>query len=256
MKAVILAGGKGTRIGEESRYKPKPMVEVGGRPILWHIMKRYGLYGVKDFVVCCGYKGHMVKDYFLDYRISHSSVRIDMKEESVEVYADEIEDWEVTLANTGLETLTAGRVLQIQKYIGEEDFFLTYGDGVGDVDIDKLMNCHRKSGRVITITVTKPEGRFGAVQLDEKTGIVHGFKEKARRDQNYVNAGFMVCSRKVFGYLGNGCEMLEDGPFERLAADGQMNAYIHEGFWSPMDSMRDRDYLDGLMSSENAPWLL
>ena len=255
IKAVILAGGKGTRISEESVFRPKPMVEIGGQPILWHIIKRYAIYGVRDFVVCCGYKGYMIKEYFLRYPMRHSTIHMDMSTAQVISDENEAEDWKVTLANTGLETLTAGRVRLIRRYVEGETFFLTYGDGIGDIDMEALLSCHRRSGKIITITVTKPEGRFGAVQLDEKSGTVYGFKEKARRDQMYVNAGFMVCEPAVFDYLGDGSEMLEAGPFERLANDGEMNAYIHKGFWSPMDNIRDRDYLEGLICGGQAVWL-
>ena len=255
MKAVILAGGKGTRIGEESQYRPKPMVEIGGRPILWHIMRRYAMFGVEDFIICCGYKGHMIKDYFLKYPMNNSSLQIDMQDNTIRSGKNESEDWNVTLANTGLNTLTAGRILQIQQYLdGEKNFFLTYGDGVGDIDVNALLASHYAAKKAITITVTKPEGRFGAVQIDETSNTVCGFKEKARKDQSYINAGFMVCNESVFKYMGNGSEMLEAGPFEALAAANEMNAYIHNGFWSPMDNMKDKEYLDGLLQDNQAPW--
>ena len=257
MKAVILAGGKGTRIAEESQYRPKPMVEIGNEPILWHIMKRYGMYGVTDFIICCGYKGYVIKEYFLHYSTRCSSIHIDLEKEKIRSESSEAGNWNVTLANTGLETLTAGRVQRIRKYLDEkEPFFLTYGDGVGDIDMDALLACHRKAHKTITITITKPAGRFGAVQIDEATGMVQGFKEKARKDQAYVNAGFMVCELGVFDYLGDGSEMLEADPFEALARDGEMNAYIHDGFWSPMDNIHDMRYLDSLARKDDVPWLV
>ena len=254
MQAVILAGGMGTRLAEETKSQPKPMVKIGSRPILWHIMRRYALYGVEDLVICCGYKGHMVKEYFLDYHHANTDIDIHMDTGEFSCRGQEVEDWHVTLASTGLHTLTAGRVLKIRPYVGGE-FFLTYGDGVGDIDIDALAECHRRSGKALTITVTKPAGRFGAVELDEATGEVHGFREKARADQFYVNAGFMMCSPRVFDFLGDGSEMLERGPFGRLVAAGEMNAYIHKGFWSPMDNTHDREYLRECVETGRAVWL-
>ena len=254
MQAVILAGGMGTRLAEETKSQPKPMVKIGSRPILWHIMRRYALYGVEDFVICCGYKGHMVKEYFLDYHHANTDIDIHMDTGEFSCRGQEVEDWHVTLASTGLQTLTAGRVLKIRPYVGGE-FFLTYGDGVGDIDIDALAECHRRSGKALTITVTKPAGRFGAVELDEATGEVHGFREKARADQFYVNAGFMMCSPRVFDFLGDGSEMLERGPFGRLVAAGEMSAYIHKGFWSPMDNTHDREYLRECVETGRAVWL-
>lgn len=260
MKTVLLAGGKGTRIGEESRFRPKPMVTICGQPILWHIMRWYASFEYKDFIICCGYKGQMIKEYFLKYHMNHSDVMFDFckgGQNTPDLLCSDasVEDWNVTLANTGLETLTAGRILKIRPYVGDEEFMLTYGDGVSDVDLNALLAAHHDSGRICTITVTKPAGRFGAVLIDEKSHAVLDFREKARVDQSYVNAGFMVCRPEIFDYLGTGDEMLEKGPFEKLAAAGQMNAYIHPGFWSPMDSMKDREYLENLAASGNAPWI-
>ena len=233
MKVVILAGGKGTRISEESRLRPKPMVEIGGKPILWHIMRQYASYGFNEFIICCGYKGHMIKEYFVK-NIS--------------------EPWKVTMVDTGLETLTAGRILKVRDYIGGEPFLLTYGDGVSDVNIRELIAFHKKQGKTVTISTTQPEGRFGALRLDDTGSQVLGFKEKARADQAWVNIGFMVMEPSVYPYLGDGSTMLETLPFERLAADGQMEAYNHMGFWSPMDNIHDREYLQKLWDSGNAPW--
>lgn len=255
MKAVILAGGKGSRITEESQYRPKPMVGIGERPILWHIMKRYDLYNIRDFIICCGYKGHMIKEYFRKYSCSYSNLTLDMSEKKNGFGASYVEDWHVTLANSGLETLTAGRILKIKDYVNGERFMLTYGDGVADIDLDLLLACHRKSGKILTITLTKPDGRFGAVDLDEASGQVYGFKEKARDDQSYVNAGYMVCEPEIFAYLGDGNMMLEAEPFERLAREGQMNGYIHTGFWSPMDNLKDKEYLENLYYEGSAVWL-
>lgn len=252
MKAVILAGGKGTRISEESRLRPKPMVEIGGRPILWHIMRQYVAHGVNEFVVCCGYKGHMIKEYFVNYRKSSGHLQVRLKDQ--QILAGDGEPWRVTLVDTGLDTLTAGRILRARDYIGEGAFFLTYGDGVSDVDIGKLIAFHREMGRAVTVSVTRPEGRFGGLRLSEDGSRVLGFKEKAREDQAWVNIGFMVMEPEAYEYLGDGSAMLEGEPFEQLAAKGQMAAYRHEGFWSPMDNIHDRDYLEGLWQRGEAPW--
>lgn len=254
MKVVILAGGKGTRISEESQLRPKPMIEIGGRPILWHIMKLYSCYGFHEFIICCGYKGQMIKKYFVRYYVNQADSTFRLMDRETEVHGLSAEPWRVTLANTGLHTLTAGRILKIRDYIGEdEEFFLTYGDGVSDVDIPALLAFHRRQGRAVTITTTQPPGRFGALQIDAHDRVV-GFKEKARTDSAWVNAGFMVMNRRVFEYLGSGNEMLEAGPFEKLAAAGEMAAYRHEGFWSPMDTLRDKAYLEELWDAGRAPW--
>lgn len=254
MKVVILAGGKGTRISEESKLRPKPMVKIGGRPILWHIMKHYSHYGFHDFIVCCGYKGFMIKEYFVKYYMNNSRIEFHLRRGQVDVIQRETEPWKVTLVDTGLETLTAGRILRVRDYIGEEPFMLTYGDGVSDIDIGKLLAFHKKQGKTLTISTTRPEGRFGALKIDGETSQVKGFKEKARDDQAWVNMGFMVMESGIFDWLGNGESMLEAEPFEALAEAGEMVAYKHEGFWSPMDTIRDRDYLNGLWSRGEAPW--
>ncbi len=254
MKVVILAGGKGSRISEESVFKPKPMVEIGDRPILWHIIKIYSAYGYNDFIICCGYKGHMIKNYFIHYYMYQSDATFYLKDKRREYHHSAAEPWKITLSNTGLETLTAGRILRIKDYIGEDDeFMLTYGDGVADVDIPALLAFHKKQGRIATITTTQPAGRFGAIKID-RDGVIESFKEKARKDQAWVNAGFMVFNRKIFDYLGDGSQMLEAEPFERLAADHQMAAYRHPGFWSPMDTVHDRAYLEELWKGGKAPW--
>ena len=254
MKVVILAGGKGTRIGEESQFRPKPMIEIGGRPILWHIMKWYSRFGFHEFVLCCGYKGHMIKQYFVDYYSRYSDVSIDLQNGKKEFLKNKIEPWKVTLINTGLNTLTAGRLLKIQEYVRDEEFLFTYGDGVSNVDIPKLLDCHRQYGRIATITVTKPDGRFGAVKINEASGCIDSFKEKARSDQSWVNAGYGVFSPEIFDYLGDGSDMLEGRPFELLAENNEMTAYRHPGFWSPMDTLRDKEYLEELWLSGEAPW--
>lgn len=254
MKVVILAGGMGTRISEESQLKPKPMIEIGDKPILWHIMKWYASFGFHEFVICCGYKGHMIKEYFTHYYIYQTDSRHDLRAGTIKAQNATTEPWKVTLVDTGLSSLTAGRILKAKEYIGEEPFMLTYGDGVSNVDIDKLLAFHRQSGRIATITTTRPEGRFGAIKIGKMTGRVESFKEKARKDQAWVNAGFMVMQPEVFEYLGDGSEMLEATPFELLARDGQMGAYCHEGFWSPMDTMRDKVYLEKMWEAGEAPW--
>lgn len=254
MKVVILAGGMGTRISEESQLRPKPMIEIGDKPILWHIMKWYAYFGFCEFVICCGYKGHMIKEYFTHYYTYQTDSTHDLNKGTITAENATTEPWKVTLVDTGLQTLTAGRIVKSREYIGEGPFLLTYGDGVSDMDIRKLIDFHQKSGRVATITTTRPEGRFGAIKIDNITGQVKSFKEKARKDQSWVNAGFMVMQPEIFDYLGDGSEMLEASPFEKLANDGQMGAYRHDGFWSPMDTMRDKAYLEELWESGKAPW--
>lgn len=256
MKVVILVGGKGTRIGEESQFRPKPMVEIGGRPILWHIMKWYSRFGFHEFILCCGYKGHMIKQYFVDYYSRYSDVSIDLSNDGKEFLKSEIEPWKVTLVNTGLNTLTGGRILKIKEYVNNEEFLFTYGDGVSNVNILKLLDCHHRHGRIATITVTKPDGRFGAVKVEEASGMIMNFKEKARSDQSWVNAGYGIFSPQIFDYLGDGADMLEEKPFELLAEHQEMNAYLHRGFWSPMDTLRDKEYLEKLWLSGEAPWII
>lgn len=260
MKVVILAGGKGTRISEESVLRPKPMVPIGGRPILWHIMKIYESFGFHDFIICCGYKGEYIKRYFVRYGISQGEVEFllsETKDDGKTVsrpHKTQTERWNIICANTGLETLTAGRILKIEKYIGDDDeFMITYGDGVADINMEELIRFHRAHGKILTISTAQPEGRFGAVGIDQD-GSVTSFQEKARRSQSYVNIGFMVADRRLFAYLGDGSEMLERGPFDRLVADQQIAAYKHPGFWSPMDNIRDREYLEKIWN-EGAPWL-
>lgn len=254
MKVVILAGGMGSRLSEETIAKPKPMVEIGERPILWHIMKIYAFFGFTEFVICCGYKGNKIKEYFINYYTYGSDSTFHLKDSTVETVKNEVESWKVTLANTGLRTLTSGRILKIKEYVGEEPFLLTYGDGVADVNIAELIECHKKGGKIATITTTRPEGRFGVVKLREEDGKVEGFQEKARRDQGWVNIGFMVMEPEVFSYMGRGEDMLEASPFERLVENGQMQAYQHTGFWSPMDTIRDKAYLENLWNTGQAPW--
>ena len=253
MKVVILAGGYGTRISEESHLRPKPMVEIGGKPILWHIMKSYAAYGLHEFIICCGYKGHIIKDYFLNYYMYQNNIIKYMKEDSLEVPGQIREPWKVTLVNTGLGTGTAGRIQKIRSYGDGEEFMMTYGDGVSDVNIDSLLQFHHSHGKIATITATKPAGRFGALCINKDNGI-SSFREKDKSDESWVNAGFAVFTPEIFDYLGDGTDMLERSPYEKLAGDGQMRAFKHEGFWSPMDTVRDRDYLEGLWKGGVPPW--
>lgn len=249
MKVVILAGGKGTRISEESKLKPKPMVSIDGKPILWHIMKHYASYGFNEFVICLGYKGNVIKDYFVDYYAKQKEIKCNLSSGNNELLNWKTEDWKVTLADTGIDTLTAGRIINVKKYIGNEPFMITYGDGVADINLEKLLILHNKNKKTLTISSTKPDGRFGALRIDERTNDVMGFKEKAREDQSIVNIGFMVAEPDIFDYLEDGSEMLEAGPFERIAEAGQMDTYYHSGFWSPMDTIRDREYLETVYRS-------
>lgn len=253
MTAVILAGGRGTRISEESVLRPKPLVTIGGKPILWHIMKIYASFGIHKFIVCCGYKGEAIKKYFLNFNLENEDTAYALKKGTVQTRTEVIDDWDVLLVNTGLNTKTAGRLLKIREYIGDDNnFFLTYGDGVADINLNGLLDFHYRSGKIVTISTTQPEGRFGAIKISEE-GIVESFSEKARRNQSFVNIGFMVMTNKVWEYLGNGSEMLEKGPFDMLTYERQMAAYRHLGFWSPMDNVNDRMYLEKLWK-EGAPW--
>lgn len=252
MKVVILAGGRGTRISEESIIKPKPMVEIGDNPIIWHIMKLYSYYGFDDFIICCGYKGHMIKEYFTDYYIHQSDITVDLKNNSVKIHKSKAEPWQITMVNTGLDTNTAGRVLKIRKYLNNEPFMLTYGDGVSDVNLAELLNFHKKHGKIATITASKPSGRFGALNLQGNR--VDSFREKSKRDEAWVNIGFSVFEQGIFDFLGDGSYMLEENPYEKLSMGGEMMAYKHNGFWSPMDTMRDKIVLDNMWNEGNAPW--
>lgn len=255
MKVVILAGGMGSRISEESHLRPKPMIEIGGRPILWHIMKIYSSYGFNDFIICCGYKGHMIKEYFMDYYMNESDITVDLKNNDTTIHQNTSEPWKVTLVNTGLHTPTAGRIKQILKYTQDEPFMMTYGDGVSNVNIPELLEFHKKMGKIVTITAAKPAGRWGTIQIDEEKQLVTTFKEKAKMEQAYVNAGYAVFNPEVVGYLDDE-HMLETVPYEKLSADEQMAAYQHDGFWYPMDTMRDKDYLEAEWASGDAPWKL
>lgn len=254
MKVVILAGGLGTRISEESYLKPKPMIEIGEQPIMWHIMKYYSYFGFHDFIICCGYKGHVIKEYFADYYLHRSDVTFDFSEENhMTVHQNVAEPWRVTLVDTGLNTQTGARVKQVQKYIGDEPFMLTYGDGVGDVDLNALLAQHKASGKTVTLTGIQPGGRFGVLDLDGQNII--GFREKAKEDGGWINGGFMVMNPGIFEYLSaeEGC-ILERVPLETLAREGKLGIYKHNGFWQCMDTQRDRSQLETIWSKGNAPW--
>lgn len=256
MKVVILAGGMGTRISEESHLRPKPMIEIGNNPILWHIMKIYSYYGFHEFVICCGYKGQMIKEYFMDYYMIESDVVIDLKNSTSTICENVTEPWKITLANTGLHTNTAGRVRRVQKYIGDEPFMLTYGDGVADIDIPALIDFHKERGTIATITAAKPSGRWGTIQINSGSGVVESIREKSKEDEAWVNAGFAVMEPEIFRYLTDDTQQLEKEPYEALTRDKQMSAYRHEGFWQPMDTMRDKRVLEEFWESGKAPWKL
>jgi glucose-1-phosphate cytidylyltransferase len=257
MKVVILCGGLGTRLREETEYRPKPMVPIGGRPILWHIMKIYAQYGHKDFVLCLGYKGEMIKEYFRNYLWNTCDVTLNLGRESEVIYHShhDEEDWTITLAETGQNSHTAHRIWQIQRYIPKgEPFMLTYGDGVGNIDIPALIQTHKKSGKLCTLTAVHPTGRFGAISLDDDGGI-STFEEKPQMENNYVNGGYMVCEYGVFDYFTDDpAIMLEKGPIMNLLRAGQLNSSRHEGFWQPMDTFQEMQYLNQLWNENRAPW--
>jgi glucose-1-phosphate cytidylyltransferase len=255
MKAVILAGGFGTRLSETTHLIPKPMVEIGGKPILWHIMKTYSYHGVDEFIICLGYKGYVIKEWFAHYFLHNSDVTIDLWDSSIKIHDNHSDHWKVTLVDTGLHTMTAGRVKRIKKYVEGETFFLTYGDGVGDINITKTLEQHKKFGRSITVTAYKPQGKFGSLQLDEK-GHVKMFTEKPKGDGMWINAGYFVCEPEIFDYLNGDSDntMLEKGPLENIAKAGKMTSYKHDGFWKPMDTLKDNHDLNSLWDSGEAPW--
>ena len=254
MKTVILAGGLGTRISEESHLKPKPMITIGDQPILWHIMKYYSSFGFNDFIICCGYKGHIIKEYFADYYLYRSDVTFDFSAENrMTVHANIAEPWRVTLVDTGLNTQTGARVKRVQRYIGDEPFMLTYGDGVSNVDLNALLAQHKSFGKTVTLTGIQPGGRFGVLDLEGQT--VTGFREKAKEDGGWINGGFMVMEPGVFDYLSAAEDcVMEQKPMEMLAGDGRLGIYKHNGFWQCMDTQRDRSQLEAIWSTGNAPW--
>ena len=255
MKVLILAGGLGSRLSEETVLKPKPMVEIGEKPILWHIMKIYSYYGFNDFVILLGYKGYMIKEYFINYYKHMSDLTVDLRNNDVEFHKNKAEPWKVTLIDTGLNTLTGGRIKRVQDYVGDETFMLTYGDGVGDVDLKALLQFHNRHGKAITMTSVQPEGRFGALDISE-SNQVNQFQEKPRGDGSWINGGFFVCETKVFDYITEGDQSIfERKPLESLAKDGELYTFRHTGFWKPMDTLRDKTQLEDLIEKKTAPWI-
>jgi glucose-1-phosphate cytidylyltransferase len=252
MKAVILAGGLGTRISEETQIRPKPMIEIGGEPILWHLMKFYSRYGINDFIICLGYKGYVIKEYFHNYAVHRSDVTIDLQSGLVTVHDSEAEPWRVTLVDTGADTLTGGRLKRVRRFIGDEPFCFTYGDGLSDVNLTELIAYHHASGRLATLTAVQPPGRFGALALDGDAVV--SFREKADAEDAWINGGFFVLDPKAIDYVEGDDTAWESGPLERLAADGQLNAFHHRGFWHPLDTLRDKTILENLWASGSAPW--
>lgn len=252
MKLVILAGGRGTRISEETLIRPKPLVEINGLPIIWHIMKIYSYYGFNEFVICCGYKGYMIKEYFSNYALHTSDTTIDLKNKTIKVHKKTTEKWKITLIDTGENTLTGGRILRIKDYVGE-NFCLTYGDGLANVNIKKLIDYHKKNKKIATVTVVQPTARFGKVKLD-KNMMVKKFLEKSSGDTGWINGGFFVLNKKIFKYLKNDQTIFEKEPLENLSMQKQLIAFKHKGFWQPMDTIREKEYLEELWSSNKAPW--
>lgn len=251
MKAVILAGGRGSRISEETAVKPKPMIEIGGKPILWHIMKFYSAHGINDFIICCGYLGYVIKEYFANYFVHTSDVTFDLINNRVEVHQKRAEPWRVTLVDTGIETMTGGRLKRVREYLGTEDFCFTYGDGLTNVDVSNLVKSHQRSGKLATVTAVQPPGRFGALILDGER--IEGFREKPE-DGGWINGGFFVLNPQVVDYIEADETIWEREPMENLVRDNQMNAFLHDGFFQPMDTLRDKLYLEELIEKGTAPW--
>lgn len=256
MKVVILAGGLGTRLSEETKLIPKPMVEIGGKPILWHIMKIYSYFGFNDFVILTGYKSHVIKDYFVNYYQRYSDITVDMVNNTIDIHRIQTEPWKVTMLYTGENTMTGGRIKRAQNYIGDEPFLLTYGDGVADVNISKIIESHKQSGKLCTMTAVQPSGRFGALVIKDDN-IITTFEEKPQGDNSWVNGGFFVCEPVVFDYIDNGDNItFEKNPLENLAKNKQLNAYKHYGFWRPMDTIKDKKDLTEMWMNNNAPWAI
>jgi glucose-1-phosphate cytidylyltransferase len=251
MKAVILAGGRGSRISEETSIKPKPMIEIGEKPILWHIMKFYSAHGINDFVICCGYLGYVIKEYFANYFVHTSDITYDLANNKVEVHHQTTEPWKVTLVDTGLDSMTGGRLKRVKQYLDDEDFCFTYGDGLSDVNITKLLKFHQESGKLATVTAVQPPGRFGALILDSTD--VKGFREKPE-DGGWINGGFFILNPQVIDYIEDDSTTWEREPMERLVKDNQMNAFLHHGFFQPMDTLRDKNQLEEMWEKGTAPW--
>ncbi|PQJ73790.1 glucose-1-phosphate cytidylyltransferase [Polaribacter gangjinensis] len=254
MKVLILAGGYGTRLSEETDLKPKPMVEIGGKPILWHIMKIYSYYGFNDFVILLGYKGYYIKEYFANYFMHQSDVTIDLKNNKIEILNNTSEPWKVTLLDTGLNTMTGGRIKRVERFLNGEPFLLTYGDGVSNININELINFHKSHGKIITMTSSQPDGRFGALEIAKNNKIID-FKEKPKGDGSWINAGFFVCEPEVFDFINEGDETIfEQSPLKNLANSGQLYTYKHNSFWMPMDTLRDKIKLNDMWHNNSAPW--
>lgn len=257
MQVVLLAGGLGTRLAEETSIKPKPMVEIGGMPIIWHIMKTYEHYGFNDFIICCGYKGYVIKEFFANYFLHANDITVDLRENSVVQLSRRSEQWRITLIDTGANTMTGGRVLRCKPHILGETFLMTYGDGVADINLGALIEKHKRSGKLATLTAVKPPGRFGALHLGEEGSTVDSFLEKPEGDNSYINGGFFVLDRRVFEYIKEGDSTVwEQKPLQTLAAEGKLGAFIHNGFWQPMDTLRDKMSLDSMIAAEAAPWIV
>ena len=254
MKVVILAGGFGTRISEESAVRPKPMVEIGGRPILWHIMKIYSAYGLNDFVICGGYKFNIIKSFFRDYMIACSDVTFDLKHDRVEIHRNQVEPWNVTIIDTGEHTMTGGRVKRVRPYLGDETFCLTYGDGVANIDVEESIAFHKRSGAYATVTAVSPPGRFGVLNVNSESSFVNAFREKSNADVGYINGGFFVLEPEACDYIDGDDTVWERGPLEMLARDGKLAAYRHTGYWQNMDTLRDKNVLEELWQTGKAPW--
>jgi glucose-1-phosphate cytidylyltransferase len=254
MKAVILAGGVGTRLSEETGVRPKPMVEIGGKPILWHIMKIYSAYGINEFIICLGYKGYFIKEYFSKYFLHMSDITFDLKNNSMEVHNNGVEPWKVTLIDTGETTMTGGRLKRVGDYIGDETFCFTYGDGVSDINIRELIEFHKSQNTMATITAVQPPGRFGVINIKEDQNIILSFKEKPKGDGAWVNGGFFVIEPEVLDYISDDMSVWEQEPMQNLSNNRMLSAYKHYGFWQPMDTLRDKSYLEDLWNSGNAPW--
>lgn len=253
MKVVILAGGLGTRLSEETSIRPKPMVEIGGMPILWHIMKIYSTHGFNDFIVCLGYKGYVIKEFFTNYFLHKSDVTIDLSNNSIQIHDSQAEPWKITLVDTGNDSMTGGRIKRVQPHVGNEPFMLTYGDGVGDIDIKNLVKFHKDGGKLLTVTAVQPSGKFGALNIDEGEQV-NAFLEKPKGDGAWVNAGFFVCQPEVFDYINGDSTIWEKEPLEKIAFSGQMRAYKHHGFWKPMDTLRDKVELEEDWVKNKAKW--
>lgn len=254
MKAVILAGGLGTRLSEETAIKPKPMVEIGGQPILWHIMKSYSAHGINDFIICCGYKGYVIKEFFANYFLRMSDVTFDMRFNQMNIHTGNAEPWRVTLVDTGEATMTGGRLKRVREHIGNETFCFTYGDGVCDVDVTKLVEFHKAQGTLATLTAVQPPGRFGAISLAKEQTKITQFHEKPEGDGAWINGGYFVLEPEVIDYIADDSTMWEHAPLQKLAQDEQLAAYKHDGFWHPMDTLRDKNHLENLWKNDEAPW--